>query len=261
MTEASRFSAGDFLFNAPLYTAYTVTPADLTQLLELPVDGYCPYCHKLYTFTSPATDAAARARLANALRGAVVGNGNFFRVPDILCRQDKLTITCARTESHSVQFVFRLENMELQKIGQFPSLADIAIDESKTYRTVLTPEDSSEFHKAIGLAAHGVGIGSFVICAGYLSDWSLVALRNSRHLKVGQMMISRSAWRSAWRFSTHIFHPFSSRTPGYTQFLAWACTSLTKNSASVFSMSSKPPLSAFWMRTKKRKRNCSCATP
>jgi hypothetical protein len=41
-------------------------------------------------------------------------------------------------------------------------LADIANDESKTYRSVLTQEDSSEFHKAIGLAAHGVGIGSFV---------------------------------------------------------------------------------------------------
>jgi hypothetical protein len=159
MTEASRFSGGDFLFNAPLYTVYAVTPADLTQLLERPVDGYCPYCHKLSTFTSPASDAAARARLANTLRGAVVGND---RVQDILCQQDKLTITCARSESHSVLFVFRLENMQLQKIGQFPSLADIAIDEGKTYRTVLTPEDSSEFHKAIGLAAHGVGIGSFV---------------------------------------------------------------------------------------------------
>jgi hypothetical protein len=52
--------------------------------------------------------------------------------------------------------------MTVQKIGQFPSLADIANDESKTYRSVLTQEDSSEFHKAIGLAAHGVGIGSFV---------------------------------------------------------------------------------------------------
>jgi hypothetical protein len=164
MTEASRFSAGEFLFNAPLYTVYTVTPADLTQLLGQPVDGYCPYCHKPSTFTSPASDAAARARLANALRGGTeVGNGNFSRAQHILCQQDKLTITCARSESHSVQFVFRLdENMQLQKIGQFPSLADIAIDESKTYRTVLTPEDSSEFHKAIGLAAHGVGIGSVV---------------------------------------------------------------------------------------------------
>jgi hypothetical protein len=126
--EAPRFSAGDFLFNAPLYTAYTVTPADVTQLLEQPVDGYCLYCHKPSTFTSPASDAAAKARLANALRGTVVGNGNFSRAQDILCQQDKLTITCARSQSHSVQFVFRLEeNMQLQKIGQFPSLADIAI--------------------------------------------------------------------------------------------------------------------------------------
>jgi hypothetical protein len=53
--------------------------------------------------------------------------------------------------------------MVVQKIGQFPSLADIANDESKTYRSVLTKRDSSEFHKAIGLATHGVGIGSFVL--------------------------------------------------------------------------------------------------
>jgi hypothetical protein len=46
-------------------------------------------------------------------------------------------------------------------VGQFPSLADIANDESKIYRDVLK-DDSSEFHKAIGLAAHGVGIGSYV---------------------------------------------------------------------------------------------------
>jgi hypothetical protein len=50
MTEASRFSGSEFLFNAPLYTVYTVNPADLTHLRELPIDGYCPYCHKLSTY-------------------------------------------------------------------------------------------------------------------------------------------------------------------------------------------------------------------
>ena len=79
MTDASRFSAGDFLFNAPLYTAYTVTPADLTQLRELPIDGYCPYCHKLSTFTSPEREAVAKARLAKTLSSAVIGNGNSSR--------------------------------------------------------------------------------------------------------------------------------------------------------------------------------------
>ena len=146
----------------PFTLSTQLPPLTLTQLRELPIDGYCPYCHKLSTFTSTERDAVAKARLANTLSSAVIGNGNSSRVHDLLYHKDKLMITCARSESHSVLFVFRLEKMQLQKIGQFPSLADIAIDEGKTYRTVLTREDSSEFHKAIGLAAHAVGIGSFV---------------------------------------------------------------------------------------------------
>jgi hypothetical protein len=50
----------------------------------------------------------------------------------------------------------------VEKVGQQPSFADIAIDESKSYSKLLDPEDTAEFHKAIGLAAHGVGIGSYV---------------------------------------------------------------------------------------------------
>ena len=48
------------------------------------------------------------------------------------------------------------------KIGQYPSLADIANDESRTYRSVLDETDGAELHRVIGLAAHGVGVGSFV---------------------------------------------------------------------------------------------------
>lgn len=55
-----------------------------------------------------------------------------------------------------------IDNLVIQKVGQFPSLADIANDEANKFRSVLNKEDSSELHKAIGLAAHGVGIGSFV---------------------------------------------------------------------------------------------------
>ena len=42
-------------------------------------------------------------------------------------------------------------------------MADIAIDENRTkYRSVLKGENWNELYKAIGLAAHGEGIGSFV---------------------------------------------------------------------------------------------------
>jgi hypothetical protein len=52
--------------------------------------------------------------------------------------------------------------MAIEKIGQYPSLATIAQDETRQYRSVLKDENASEFHKAVGLAAHGVGVGSFV---------------------------------------------------------------------------------------------------
>jgi hypothetical protein len=72
-------------------------------------------------------------------------------------------LECARNSSHDIKIYlsFSFDN-RVQKIGQFPSFADIANDESEQYRSVLTKEDSDELHKAIGLAAHGVGIGSYV---------------------------------------------------------------------------------------------------
>ncbi len=48
------------------------------------------------------------------------------------------------------------------KVGQFPSLADLHTHEVKSYDKLLTKDVRAEFVKAIGLAAHGVGIGSFV---------------------------------------------------------------------------------------------------
>src|SRR5690606_2996750 len=50
----------------------------------------------------------------------------------------------------------------IQKIGQFPSLADLKDYKTKPYSKVLPKEKYHELNKAIGLASHGVGIGSFV---------------------------------------------------------------------------------------------------
>ena len=52
--------------------------------------------------------------------------------------------------------------MVVEKIGQYPSLATITNDELARYRKFMSREDGVEFFKATGLAAHGVGIGSFV---------------------------------------------------------------------------------------------------
>lgn len=48
------------------------------------------------------------------------------------------------------------------KVGQYPSLADLAEREIKKYRKLLGPKAYAEFNRGIGLFAHDVGIGAFI---------------------------------------------------------------------------------------------------
>lgn len=146
-------SLEQFLFETPPYETVSATPEVLSWFYNIggkrpPVDGHCPYCNRESTFevdrihvsyTEHRTDISMRQ-----------------------CINEKLTITCARNEHHDIRYFFRKLELTLQKIGQFPSLADIANDEVSRYRKNMDKTDANEFHKAIGLAAHGVGVGSFV---------------------------------------------------------------------------------------------------
>lgn len=158
-TEVPPFSGLAELFNnAPLYAQYQF--ASMNELksvysgggdstIPLRFDGHCPFCNKTTTFT---------------LDRAYIVSGTNWESARITKRYsyDTCDITCARSDSHVVHFWLRLHTMKVQKVGQYPSLADIANDESKKFKKVLSKSDASEFHMAIGLAAHGVGIGSFV---------------------------------------------------------------------------------------------------
>jgi hypothetical protein len=73
------------------------------------------------------------------------------------------SIKCARTgEEFRAYSFFDADERVLQKIGQFKSIADFHISQIKQYKSVLSKEKLKEFTRAIGLAANGVGIGSFV---------------------------------------------------------------------------------------------------
>ena len=69
---------------------------------------------------------------------------------------------CSRKYQHEFYFHFRLESKVLSKIGQSPSMADLEQANILRYRSILDDEHFKELTRAIGLSAHGVGIGSFV---------------------------------------------------------------------------------------------------
>jgi hypothetical protein len=146
-------SVADFLFGTPLYEKVALSDkrTELRQLFVADVvrfDAHCPYCGQTSTFNR--TD------------------GQFYdSIVDDYIRKKKggyrnVTVTCARRDDHWIHFWMLIDDEAIQKVGQFPSFADIANDESKRYRKFLSRDDGSEIHKAIGLAAHGVGIGAFV---------------------------------------------------------------------------------------------------
>ncbi|MDU0458160.1 MAG: hypothetical protein RW306_05450 [Geobacteraceae bacterium] len=74
-----------------------------------------------------------------------------------------INIKCKRTDDSFRFFVlWSPTTKEFMKIGQYPSVADFHISEIKQYKKLLPEEKLREFTRAIGLAANGVGIGSFV---------------------------------------------------------------------------------------------------
>jgi hypothetical protein len=92
-----------------------------------------------------------------------------------------IEVRCTRERAHRLLFIFKAEDQTLQKIGQFPSIADLNLFDVKKYAKVLEKKYFSELTKAIGLATHGVGVGSFV----YLRRIFEFLIEES-HLKLSQ---------------------------------------------------------------------------
>lgn len=137
----------NFFFKTPLYESIKLTEVRVSLLVDadMKVDGYCSRCEERRTFTG------------NGLRNLP----NNFQANESEAFSTYY-LRCTRYNHHRLVFYIYISKTDFQKIGQHPSFGDIAIDESKTYSKLLDKADIGEFHKAIGLAAHGVGIGSYV---------------------------------------------------------------------------------------------------
>lgn len=72
-----------------------------------------------------------------------------------------LTYRCTRDKGHAILFDLIVTDDKIIKIGQYPSVADLVIPEIAKYKSVLGTQ-YRELSKAVGLFAHGIGIGSFV---------------------------------------------------------------------------------------------------
>ncbi|MDO6814014.1 hypothetical protein [Tenacibaculum soleae] len=140
-----------FYFELPIYTRIDLNNPDTFRHFERlmdyngNVDYYSPSLKENTTYSISA--------------GRMESLDYFFTYGGI----NRCILTCVRTRATVDIFIYYDKKKKIvQKIGQIPSIADFHINQIKKYNKVLTKNQLKEFTRAIGLAANGVGIGSFV---------------------------------------------------------------------------------------------------
>jgi hypothetical protein len=116
------------------------------------------------------------------LRQLMLRDHEAFQVTDFVCSQ------C----HHSLIFFSFTTETFAMKVGQYPSYADLFQQADVKYRKVLSAERFKEFNTGIGLAAHGVGIGSYSYLRRILEDLVDEAFRIASDVKWEENEYQRS---------------------------------------------------------------------
>lgn len=156
----------EILLSEPLYKKFKFTEEEIEEVAELemyagPLDAYCMDCHQQTIFSRSVTGYPAYGNSLSPAQGYIrYLEGNKLNITSD--RTFSMSLTCARNEDHQIHFYFVVHKHKLIKVGQYPSLADFDSPDTEQYRKVLDKQDYDDLRRAIGLSAHGIGVGAFV---------------------------------------------------------------------------------------------------
>lgn len=147
-----------FFFDLPLYTHIEISSNnsrdfDVLMSADYQIDAYNPSLKQETTYHVNLAGTFVRGTALSR----VVGYYEF----DLACVRNgyriKTYVSFLRDGDDTEK-----SNFLLTKIGQSPSIANLHISKIRNYDKILDKEKIKEFTRAIGLAANGVGIGSYV---------------------------------------------------------------------------------------------------
>jgi len=192
----STLSVQSFYLDQPLYDLVPrneTTKPKLLEILEadITIDAYCDGCGRHSVFRSE------EGKLERQMPQFVAGMGAFERPPFGWVNR---RFRCQRDRVHTIT-VYMLETQHgVQKVGQLPSVADLQAPDLQKYRKILGKERFGELSRAVGLAAHGIGIGAFVYLRRIfesLVEEAHVVAKSDAHWNEGAYVKSRMAERIA----------------------------------------------------------------
>ncbi|NQX85128.1 MAG: short-chain dehydrogenase [Flavobacteriaceae bacterium] len=143
----------DFFFNIPIYSPIEINAENINVFKQIIDKTVSSDFHGYNPFEKVESTFRVTTNLIPTSTSPYLEKGGFGTV----------RIRCKRTDMEFWYHILWQPNSNtLTKIGQYPSVADFHIYEVKQYNKLLPKERLKEFTRAIGLAANGVGIGSFV---------------------------------------------------------------------------------------------------
>lgn len=180
----------DFLQNSGLYDEMPITQENIQDLISLiagdvRIDAYCKDCgvNRIFTMVPPPCFLGAGnnfysvERLSTVLqqiqsnqalekKNALVPPDSDWiwntPVTDYYTSVLPFRFVCTLNPEHHLDYIVTTHSNTMRKIGQYPSVADLAFPELDAYKKDISAEDRKELRRAIGLYAQGIGVGSYV---------------------------------------------------------------------------------------------------
>lgn len=184
----------DFLVDSGLYSTIEITRDNINELCDLingkvKISTYCSGCKEKQVFSMKAIvhphklgEKILITSLAESLqdtqkyymmlsdpRPGLDGRKSippqwFWTKAELVpfTRVMVFPFICAMDSSHRLDYVVRTDGNTMTKIGQFPTVADLAFPELDELKKVIDTNSRKELRRAIGLHAQGIGVGSYV---------------------------------------------------------------------------------------------------
>ena len=199
MKQLEDFTISEFFFDIPLYTEIKITDKNISifedillfRKEQISFEGYNPLKKADSTFI-------IEKEFKDKLASHTFSLSESYKNPiEIFLETGGYRTINAKCKRYNDLFTFSIfydaEKRLLLKIGQYPSIADFHIYEIKQYDKLLSNDVLKEFTKAIGLAANGVGIGSFVYLRRIFENLILESFEEAKQEgKVEEETFSRS---------------------------------------------------------------------
>lgn len=158
-------SVEEFYLNASLYDKFIISEMDKSEIFNLiffdkTIDCFCQKCEQISVFKAENNKPTKQTSNLGSTTITSVSDWNYNLSKDDFKTQK--VFQCVRNINHKLSYNILISDQNLQKIGQYPSIADLSSYSIKKFSKILGKELYSEFNRGIGLYSHGVGVGSFV---------------------------------------------------------------------------------------------------